>query len=172
MATLVRRFLVLLALMLWTGGAIFYAAVVVPTGLHTIGLSQQVRITRPVTKVLNVAGAVALLPLAWDAGATRDPSRRRRAVRWLAWFVTASALIALFVTHLVLEQQMEAGVPTHSGSFLALHTLYLAAGAVQVLGSLVFAAVTLAAWRGVDAATVRPPSANPQCPPAPAGETR
>jgi hypothetical protein len=161
MGTLVRRFLVLLALMFWTGGAVFYAAVVVPTGLHTIGLSQQVRVTRPVTKVLNVAGALALLPLAWDARTTCDPSRRRRAVRWLAWFVTAAALIALFVMHLVLEQQMEAGMPTRSSSFHALHTLYLAAGAVQVAGSLVYAAVTLAAWRAVDTGVLPPPAPAP-----------
>ncbi len=158
MATLVRRFLVLAALLFWTGGTIFYAAVVVPTGLHTIGLPQQVRITRPVTKVMNVAGAVALLPLAWDAGATRDPSRRRRAVRWLAWFIAAAALIALFVLHMVLDQQMEAGMPTRGGSFHALHNLYLIAGALQVAGSLVYAAVTLAAWRAVDGGTVLVPA--------------
>jgi hypothetical protein len=157
MATLVRRFLVLAALLFWTGGAIFYSAVVVPTGLHTIGLTQQVRVTRPVTKVMNVAGAVALLPLAWDARATRDPSRRRRAVRWLAWFLTAAALIALFVLHMVLDQYMEAGMPTRGDSFYLLHNLYLIAGALQVAGSLVYAAVTLAAWRAVDGGAVLAP---------------
>jgi hypothetical protein len=154
MAALTRRYLVLLALMFWTGGAVFYSAVVVPTGLNTIGLSQQVRITRPVTKVINVAGAVALLPMAWDVRATRDPSRRRRRIRWLTWFVTAAALLALFVLYLVLDQQMQAGLPTRGSSFHALHTLYLMVGAVQVVGSLVFAAATLAAWRAADAGGV------------------
>lgn len=150
MATLVRRFLVVVALMFWMGGAIFYAAVVVPTGLHTIGLSNQVRVTGPVTRYVNLAGAVALLPLVWDVGATRDPSRRRRAARWFCWFVLAATLIALFGMHLVMDQELEAGMPTRGGSFHALHSLYLLVGGIEVVFALVYAAVTLAAWRAAD----------------------
>ena len=78
MLTLGRRLLVLAALMFWQGGFTFYAAVVVPVGKEVLGSHfNQGRITRRVTVYLNLAGAVALLPLAWDAAASAD-----RAARW------------------------------------------------------------------------------------------
>src|SRR5579871_1207813 len=69
---LVRRYLVLTALMFWQGGFTFYAAVVVPIGTAQLGgATEQGFITRHVAWYLNVAGAVALVILAWDAAATR-----------------------------------------------------------------------------------------------------
>src|SRR2546428_9021513 len=76
MVTFLRRFLVLAALMFWQGGFTFYAAVVVPVGQQVLGSDlEQGFITRQVTQWLNVAGAVALVPLAWDVLAAE---RRRR----------------------------------------------------------------------------------------------
>src|SRR6266540_2071258 len=82
--SLIRRFLVLVALMFWQGGFTFYAAVVVPVGQEVLGSHlQQGFITRQVTNYLNLAGAVALIPLVWDVVASADPTVRRRQLRWL-----------------------------------------------------------------------------------------
>ena len=64
--SLVRRFLVIQALLLWQGGFLFYAAVVVPTGTEVLGSFEQGRVTRHVTNSMNVIGAVTLIILAWD----------------------------------------------------------------------------------------------------------
>ena len=65
MLTLLRRFLVVSALMFWQGGFLFYASIVVPIGQEVLPTPQdQGFITRHVTKSMNVSGAVALLPLA------------------------------------------------------------------------------------------------------------
>ena len=66
MLTLLRRFSVIAALMFWQGGFTFYAAVVVPIGQENLGHEEQGFITREVTNYLNLAGAAALLLLAWD----------------------------------------------------------------------------------------------------------
>ena len=80
---LVRRFLVLAALMFWQGGFTFYAAVVVPIGTAQLGgATEQGFITRHVAWYLNLVGAVALgflfmlsgpwwkVPAPWTAHAT------------------------------------------------------------------------------------------------------
>src|SRR5262249_60815853 len=82
---MLRRCLVFAALLFWHGGATFYASVVIPVGLHTLqppGL--QTFVTRTVTLVLNLTGAVALVLFAWDIRATPDPRFGRRLARWLA----------------------------------------------------------------------------------------
>src|SRR5437588_3457741 len=98
--SLLRRLVVLAALMFWQGGFTFYAAVVVPIGQDVLGSHlEQGFITRRVTVYLNLAGAVALLPLVWDAVATRDPAAWRRWLRLLLWLALAVALVALYRLH-------------------------------------------------------------------------
>src|SRR6059058_825237 len=88
---LLRRFLVIVALMFWQGGFLFYASVVVPVGTEVFGRHypaphgenvsakrQQGRITRTVAFWINLSGAAALLPLAWDLFAGGETRRRRR----------------------------------------------------------------------------------------------
>src|SRR5947209_11754789 len=87
---LVRRSLVLAALMFWQGGFTFYAAVVVPLASAELGHLQQGFITRHVAWYLNLAGAVALLVLAWDAAATGTGWLRHG--RWLTLAGMAAAL--------------------------------------------------------------------------------
>src|SRR5213082_1434097 len=95
MVLVLRRLVVLAALMFWQGGFTFYAAVVVPVGQSVLGSHRrQGMITRVVTDYLNLTGAVALVPLAWDAAA----GGRRRG-RWLTWAVMAVAQVALVGLH-------------------------------------------------------------------------
>src|SRR5260221_3788109 len=72
----------------------------VPAGQEVLGSHlEQGFITRQVTKDLNLAGLVALLPMAWDVVVARDESALRRRARWLAWGAMAGLLIVLAWLH-------------------------------------------------------------------------
>jgi hypothetical protein len=153
MVTPLRRFLVVQALMLWQGGFLFYASVVVPIGTDLLGGARaQGVITARVTEWLNVAGLVCLGLLAWDAAATRDPSCRRLTARW--WLIIGSAglLGGLWFLHLVLDYFMDpAGrvVQMHE-PFRVTHGAYLWVSTAHWLMGLALAWLTLAAWRAED----------------------
>src|SRR5207249_5735772 len=102
---LIRRYLVVAALMFWQGGFTFYAGVVVPIGQEMFG-KEQGFLTREVTDYLNLSGAVALLLLAWDSAVVPDPPLRR-ALRWLAWVVMAAGLAVLVWLHPHLDQYLD-----------------------------------------------------------------
>jgi hypothetical protein len=73
--TLVRRWLLLWALMFWQGGFTSYGGVVVPVGSAVLGSEQEPGfITRSVTNYLNLAGAVALAVWGWDLMTMRRTS--------------------------------------------------------------------------------------------------
>src|SRR2546423_10638475 len=83
MLRLMRRFLVIAALMLWQGGFTFYAAVVVPIGMDELGShTAQGFLTRRVAPFINLAGLLALLPLIAAVLCTRaDRALRSRLPR-------------------------------------------------------------------------------------------
>src|SRR4051812_15581022 len=100
MVTLLRRVLVLAALLFWQGGFTFYGAVVVHVGRDVLGShTPQGFVTRRVTNYLNLAGALALPILAWDAAAAGDRSPARRRLRWAAWAGMAVTLAVLAWMH-------------------------------------------------------------------------
>jgi hypothetical protein len=155
MLTLLRRLLVLIALMFWQGGFTFYAAVVVPVGQEVLGTHfKQGRITRRVTVYLNLAGAVALLPLAWDAATSADRWRLWRRLRWLALIGMAAGLALLFWLHPRIDEliDLEAGYISGRKEFRAGHRWYLWISTVQWGLGLVYALLTLHAWRDGDRA--------------------
>jgi hypothetical protein len=149
---LVRRFLVLAVLIFWVGGFTFYGAVVVPVGLHEIGVKEQSRVTGPATFALNVAGAVALVPFLWDVLRCGDASARRQGVRWVAWAGMALTLAGLFWLHRLLTLHLLAGLPSDDPVFHAMHRGYLWVGTLQWVCSLVFLGASLGAWRAEDRA--------------------
>jgi hypothetical protein len=169
MGLLARRFLVLAALMFWQGGFTFYAAVVVPVGRHVIGRRQS-EVTPPVTAYLNLAGAVALAPLAWDVSRCRDNVRRRRRLRWLAWAGMALTLCALLGLHKALSGRLHPGLVASDPSFRNLHRLYLWVSTVQWACSLVYAGLMLLAWRAEDQLRVPGNEVQPGSTDAEAGE--
>jgi hypothetical protein len=152
MGTLVRRFLVLAALMFWQGGFVFYAAVVVPVGQEQLGHLEQGFLTRQVTNWLNLSGAVALLPLAWDAAASHDSSARRRRLRWLTWLVMLIALGWLAWLHLGLDELLDPGVSRilDRNTFRTGHRWYLWLSSIQWGCGVLYAGLTLWAWRTED----------------------
>jgi len=155
MVTVGRRLLVLTALFFWTGGFTFYAAVVVPVGAEVLGSHrEQGFVTQQVTNYLNLSGAAALPLLAWDAAASRDPSRRRRRARWLAWLGMALTLAALVYLHPRLDALLaDADSPVFDETaFRPLHRAYLWTCTAQWGCAVLYAALAVCAWRDEDRA--------------------
>ena len=93
--TLLRRFLVVQALMLWQGGFLFYTAVVVPTGTAEFGSFEQGRSPGIVTDLDQRARGRGPGP----AGVGPVGDCARPAVRWGLWAVMAGSLAGLVVLH-------------------------------------------------------------------------
>jgi hypothetical protein len=151
-AILLRRAAVLAALMFWQGGFTFYAGVVVPIGTEVFGSAAgQASITRRVAGYLNLSGAAALVLFAWDAAAAR-PGRWLRRGRWLAWGAMAVCLVALVMLHPQLDRMFhgEEAYLTDRAAFRPWHRAYLWTSTVQWGCAIVFAVLTLAAWRAED----------------------
>jgi hypothetical protein len=149
---LARRFLVLLALMFWQGGFTFYASVVVPIGRDMLGSSlEQGFITREVTRYLNLSGAIALLILALDLVAGREAPWARR-LRWLSWLGMVGTLVWLVWLHPHIDQYLNTEYHTiiDGRAFRAGHRAYLWISTVQWGFGLVYAWLTLRAWRQAD----------------------
>src|SRR5436190_5790515 len=100
MLRVVRRFLVIAALMLWQGGFTFYAAIVIPIGMDELGShTAQGFITRRVAPFINLAGLIALAPLLADVLCTRGDRPVRTRLRWatlVALSVTLATLLWLY----------------------------------------------------------------------------
>jgi len=148
---MLRRFLLLQAFLLWQGGFLFYAGVVVPIGTELLGSPiLQGQITQQVTHWLNGFGAVWAVLFAWDVAATRDPKRRRRVSRWLGW----AGCVALLLGLLLLHQEMDAILTQYDepvyATFRRFHIAYLWFSTFHWLITVVLAWQTLAAWRAED----------------------
>jgi hypothetical protein len=136
--TFLRRFLVLIAFAFWQGGFTFYAGVVVPIG-RGVDAEAQSLITTAVTNWLNVAGAIALVLLMWDA-LERDPARWRRWLRLGTCGVMLLLLGLLVWLHVELERDF----------YRPYHKVYLWASTVQWACVCVYLALTVLAWRAQD----------------------
>ncbi len=160
MGTLPRRFLALAALMFWQGGFIFYASVVVPVGQQRLGHFDQGLITRRVTDYMNLAGAAALLVLAWDVVGTNDPSHVRRGLRWGSWLGMAALLAALFWLHPRLDALIDLDLDRlrDRAAFRTGHRWYLWLSTVQWGLAILYALVMLRSWREEDRNGANPAS--------------
>ena len=149
---LLRRFLVLAALMLWTGGFTFYAAIVVPIGTDVLGsATDQGQITRQVAPIINQIGAIALAIFAVDIAASSS-DRRLRWARWLTWLGMAACLAALMLMYPHLDRMFH-GVEAYLDdrkTFKPWHRAYLWTITTQWGFAVGFAILTLAAWRAAD----------------------
>jgi Na+-driven multidrug efflux pump len=141
--TLLRRFLVVQALLVWQGGFFFYAAVVVPIGADVYGSFGQGMVTRHVTDWMNVIGAGTIAILAWDQWANRE-SRRSRAARWGLWAVMAGGLPALALIHPRIETYIDSTMDY--ATFYLWHRVYLYVVTAQWVASLAYVAAMLRAW--------------------------
>ncbi len=153
--TLMRRLLLLWALLFWQGGFMFYGGVVIPVGSRILGSDQeQARITRSVTNYLNLAGAVALAFWGWDVFAEPGGSPRERRLRRLAWALLALSLGLLAWIHVRMDAQLDSdgslvGDPRRFGPE---HRHYLAVSTAQWAGCILLSALTIRAWTVGDSA--------------------
>jgi hypothetical protein len=149
---LTRRFLALASLMFWQGGFLFYVSVVVPIGQRVLGSDlNQGLITRQVTNYLNLAGAVALVFLAWDAAMSADRPTLRR-LRWLSWLAMFLALGLLAWLHGLLDQLIDLdGVRILDRRlFHVQHRSYLWVSTAQWACGIIYALLMLHSWRVED----------------------
>jgi hypothetical protein len=153
MILVVRRFLLLVALLFWQGGFMFYGAVVVPIGSEVLGSHEhQGWITRSVTNYLNLGGLAALGAWGWDIASADDPVWARRCCRWVLWNLLVLMLALLAWLHVRLDEflDLESFRIVNPPSFRAMHAWYLNISTIQWAGSFILLAVTLLAWRASD----------------------
>ena len=145
--TILRRFLVIAALMFWQGGFVFYAGVVVPVGRATIGADQS-SVTQHVTNYLNLSGAIALIPLLWDICSSGAGKR----IRWVLWLGMAAALPILVWLHLRLDAALDpnSSDPRAQIAFPATHSAYLWVSTFQWMCAVLFTIASVQSWRAED----------------------
>jgi len=144
---LLRRFLVIQALLLWQGGFLFYAAVVIPIGSDVLGSWAQGTVTRHVTDRMNVIGAATVLILAWDQWANAVPNCRK--CRWALWLAMTLSLVALALLHPAIASYVDgtgSESPWEFRTFYFWHRVYLYVSTAQWAAGLGYVAVTLRAW--------------------------
>jgi hypothetical protein len=149
---ILRRYLVICALMFWLGGFTFYASIVVPVGTRLLGAEQQGFITRDVTRNLNITGVIALVPLAWDIVATRNSTQLRRWSGVFFWLIMAFCQLALFRLHAQLDSMLdlEASVVLDPAAFRPMHRVYLWVQTVQWTAGLFLLALMVWGWQQED----------------------
>ena len=149
---LLRRYLVLAALLFWQGGFTFYASVVVPVGQQVFGHLRQGFVTRQVTEYMNLSGAIALAILSWDLLVGRDPAAWRRWGRWLSWAGMVLALIWLHWLHGRMDELLvtKGRLILDEEAFRPRHRLYLWISTVQWAFALLYLLLTLMLWRAQD----------------------
>ena len=129
-------------LLLWQGGFLFYTAVVVPIGTDAHGAFNQGRITREVTVVMNIIGAVALVVFAWDQW------HERSRWRWASWSVLALTLFGLLMLHGRIDAHIDfgAGYIADYPRFYFWHRVYLYVATLQWLAGLVYTGQLVRMW--------------------------
>ena len=158
------RFLLFQAFLLWQGGFLFYALVVVPIGTDLLGsATEQGMITRHVTNWLNLFGVAWVVLFLIDLLVTADPSPRRRRVRWVGWAISIVGLVFLAWLHPVMAGMLDQEEGYSARSFGFLHGVYLWVSAAHWVAGLVLAWTTLRAWQAVDGLRPLPPTMDPAC---------
>lgn len=140
-----RRFLTLQALLVWQGGFVFYAAVVVPIGTEILGSpAAQGAITQRAAFWLNVCGT------AWAALALLDAlaDGRRARARLLIWAVAVLALAGQWLLHPMLGElyDAEAMRVRDRAEFRRLHIIYLWLTTIDWLAGLAYCWRLLQDW--------------------------
>lgn len=154
MITVMRRLLLVMALMVWQGGFMFYGAVVVPVGAEVLGSHrEQGFVTQRVTNYLNVAGAVALAVWCWDIITGHAAGGQR--LRWIGWGLLVVLLGVLVCLHPRLDDLLDADgfrILDRTG-YRRLHQWYLAVSTIQWSVAILLAGLTIWTWKESDAAS-------------------
>ncbi len=158
MLTVIRRLTLIVTLMFWQGGFMFYGAVVVPVGSEVLGSHrEQGFVTRSVTNYLNGAGVLCLAVWCWDAIQERGTGSKRKRFRWILWATLAAALALQGWLHLRLDELLDphAFHILDRSVFNRLHQWYLIVSTLQWIGAIVLTGLTIWTWNESDAAVGR-----------------
>ena len=150
---LLRRFLVVMALLFWQGGFLFYSSVVVPVGQSVLASPKdQGFITQRVTDYMNLAGAVALLVLLVELFLTPANKPWISWTRRASWLVMFLALLGIAGLHIRLDGllDLEDMEIMDRKAFHASHRWYLWLCTIQWFFGVVYLWLTLWSWRTVD----------------------
>ena len=100
-----RRMVLLVSLMFWQGGFMFYGGVVVPVGGRILGSeTRQGFITQSVTNYLNLAGAVCLI--VWLEHLWHDRRNGVSKLEWGLWIFAAVSVIVLAGLHVKMDHML------------------------------------------------------------------
>ena len=116
-----RRFLLLSSAVVWQGGFVFYAGVVVPTGTELHGHFAQGLVTQRVTHWLNLFGLVCQVAYFWELMATQETRRWK----WLLWGTSLAMLNALALVHLKMDWLIDTELRQTGDGFRGWHIAYL-----------------------------------------------
>lgn len=144
---LMRRFLLVVSLMFWQGGFMFYGGVVVPLGGQVLGSeTEQGFITQAVTVYLNLAGAVCLF--IWAEQLWHDRNRGVTRTEWTLLTLNGAALIGLSVIHQNMTQLLDrtSRSVTHPAQFGLNHKMYIGISSLQWMACLLLLMMTLWRW--------------------------
>jgi hypothetical protein len=151
MTLVLRRMIVLVSLMFWQGGFMFYGGVVVPVGARILGSeTKQGFITQSVTNYLNLAGAVCLI--LWLEHLWHDRRNGVSKLEWGLWSFIAVQLIALTGIHLKMDHLLNVDSLSIIDPvwFGRLHRLYIVTSSIQWLTSLILLFVVVLRWNQHD----------------------
>jgi hypothetical protein len=151
MISVIRRMLLLVSLMFWQGGFMFYGGVVVPVGGRILGSERaQGSITQSVTNYLNLAGTVCLV--VWLEHLWHDRRNGVSKLEWRLWSFAAVSLIVLAGIHVPMDHilSVEASSILDPGRFGRLHKMYLLTSTFQWLASFAMLFLALSRWKRQD----------------------
>jgi hypothetical protein len=143
----IRHFLLLISLMFWQGGFMFYGGVVVPIGGRILGSeSLQGLITQSATNYLNLAGIVCMT--FWGNHLWRERKLHVSRFEWCLFIGTVCSLVALAVIHLSMDliidvRSVKVVDPVR---FDLYHKLYISISSVQWLASLLLLFLSIRRW--------------------------
>jgi hypothetical protein len=143
---LARQFLLIISLMFWQGGFMFYGGVVVPVGSRVLDSDlQQGFITQSVTHYLNLAGLVCLA--IWAEHFWND----RQWVSKIEWGLLAMEfvfLMALVGVHVAMDQVLDARTTNviNPARFGVGHKLYIGISSLQWMFGLFLLLLSLQRW--------------------------
>ena len=158
MLTVLRRLALIVTLMFWQGGFMFYGAVVVPVGSEVLGSHrEQGFVTRSVTNYLNGAGLLCLAVWCWDVFQGRTNGSKWNRLKWVLWATLVAALALQGWLHLRLDDLLDpqAFKILDRPGFNRLHQWYLIVSTLQWIGAIILAGLTIWTWKESDAASGR-----------------
>lgn len=158
MIKFLRRLCVLVAMMFWQGGFMFYGAIVVPVGTQVLG-SQEIQgfITRAVTNYLNLAGTVAVVLWMWELMSRNNAHRVQLLISWALWLLLLLSVGLLTWLHAVMDQHLDlvSQIVLDRDRFRVLHSWYLIISTIQWAASISLLSMTLLNWQSKDLASIK-----------------